>query len=222
MSTQKTGIQFAPDEHMWTLSVLAPGGTGVFTVPLRTNSRGEGLWVGNRQVLGDAQFQLPASESARKRKMVWAAMRYTPLYETGYKLWLDRQGLKDTIENANGYFKSIQDVKYNTASIVKVPRADPTQYMSPETLSYHLFEGLVLEDFVKVTPKNSKGKNGTLWSRPVDENTYRAKVYVPATGRHWFVRVEDLVHIPSSGKISLINKPGFFDLKSPERAVIKY
>ena len=50
---------------MWTLSVLAPGGTGVFTVPLRTNSRGEGLWVGNRQVLGAAQFQLPASESAR-------------------------------------------------------------------------------------------------------------------------------------------------------------
>lgn len=73
MSTQKTGIQFAPEEHMWTLSVLAPGGTGVFTVPLRTDSRGEGLWVGNRQVLGAAQFQLPASESARKRKMVWAA-----------------------------------------------------------------------------------------------------------------------------------------------------
>lgn len=107
MSTQKTGITFAPEEHMWTLSVLAPGGTGVFTVPLRTNSRGEGLWVGNRQVLGATQFQLPASESARKRKMVWAAMRYTPLYETGYKLWLDRQGLKDTIENANDYFKSI-------------------------------------------------------------------------------------------------------------------
>ena len=107
MSTQKTGIQFAPEEHMWTLSVLAPGGTGMFTVPLWTNSRGEGLWVGNRQVLGDTQFSLPASESARKRKMVWAAMRYTPLYETGYKLWLDRQGLTDTIENANDYFKSI-------------------------------------------------------------------------------------------------------------------
>ena len=116
-----------------------------------------------------------------------------------------------------------------TATIARTPRMDATQYISPEALKRHLHEGLVLTNIRRVRPKTSQdnkpvpsGAHPGLWSPPVTETTYRATVRVPAANHDWFVRLEDLEHVPASGEISLSPEPGAYDLKSPDRAVITF
>ena len=116
-----------------------------------------------------------------------------------------------------------------TATIVRTPRMDATQYISPEALQRHLHEGLVLTNIRRVRPKASQdnkpvpsGAHPGLWSPPVAETTYRATVRVPSANREWFVRLEGLEVVPDSGEILLSPEPGAYDLKSPGRAVITF
>lgn len=116
-----------------------------------------------------------------------------------------------------------------TATIIRAPRMDATQYISPEVLQRHLHEGLVLTNIRRVRPKANQdnkpvpsGVHPGLWSPPVTETTYRATVRIPSANREWFVRLEGLEDVPDSGEIPLSAEPGAYDLKSPDRAVITF
>ena len=116
-----------------------------------------------------------------------------------------------------------------TATIIRAPRSNPQQYISPEALKYHLHEELVLKNIRQIRPKANQD-NGPLsptdhpglWSPPVLETSYRATVFVPSANREWFVRLEDLEEVPANSEIPLSNTVGAYDLKSPTRAVITF
>lgn len=116
-----------------------------------------------------------------------------------------------------------------TATIIRAPRSNPQQYISPEALKYHLHEELVLKNIRQIRPKANQD-NGPLsptdhpglWSPPVLKTSYRATVFVPSANREWFVRLEDLEEVPANSEIPLSNTVGAYDLKSPTRAVITF
>jgi hypothetical protein len=116
-----------------------------------------------------------------------------------------------------------------TATIIRVPRSNAQQYISPEALKYHLHEELVLKNIRQIRPKANQDNSPLsptdhpgLWSPPVLETSYRATVFVPSANREWFVRLEDLEEVPANSEIPLSNTAEAYDLKSPDRAVITF
>lgn len=116
-----------------------------------------------------------------------------------------------------------------TATIIRVPRSDAQQYISPEALKYHLHEELVLKNIRQIRPKANQDNSPVpstdhpgLWSPPVLETSYRATVFVPSANREWFVRLEDLEEVPANSEIPLSNTAEAYDLKSPDLAVITF
>ena len=116
-----------------------------------------------------------------------------------------------------------------TVTIIRGPRMDSQQYISPEALKRHLHDGLVLTNIRQIRPKNNQNNKPMspnahpgMWSPPVTETTYRATVHVPSANREWFVRLEDLKDVPDSGEIPLSAEPGAYNLKSPNMAVVTF
>lgn len=77
-----------------------------------------------------------------------------------------------------------------TATIIRVPRSNAQQYISPEALKYHLHEELVLKNIRQIRPKANQDNSPLsptdhpgLWSPPVLETSYRATVFVPSANR---------------------------------------
>lgn len=100
-----------------------------------------------------------------------------------------------------------------TATIIRVPRSNAQQYISPEALKYHLHEELVLKNIRQIRPKANQDNSPLsptdhpgLWSPPVLETSYRATVFVPS----------------ANSEIPLSYTAEAYDLKSPDRAVITF